>query len=600
MMTLLIGYFYFTQPSEAQLKREQQTRDSIALVNAQLESIVTDTNQALISKPDSLIHNAIETPVLQAGKFGSNVGNEEITVLKNKEFTINFSSKGGRVAQVRLNNYKRSDSTELILFNPDQSKWNYEFIADGEIVNTGDLNWTLKEKTATSLAYYLYYDSESYLKQTYTLTNDSFLVHYDLALINLNNKISPARNQVTLHWDLEVPLQEKDVEAEKQKSTIYYKIIKDDPDYISETKYEKEVIKGKIDWVSFKQQFFNSTLIAVNNPFAQESSLETIESESDSIVKYYKANLDIGFQQLANEQYNMSFYFGPNHVPTLKKVGFGLDQIVPLGWVIFRAINEYAIIPLFNFLRSFISNYGIVILLLTLIVKLVLLPLTYKSYKSTAKMKVLKPEIDKIKEKHKGDMQKSQVETMALYRSFGVSPMGGCLPMVLQMPILLSIFFFFPSSIELRQESFLWAQDLSRYDSILELGFDIPFYGDHVSLFTILMTIATFLYTYMNNQVSGASGQMKYIGYIMPIFFLGFFNNYASGLTYYYFLSNIITFTQQFAIRQFFVDEDKIKEQMEKFKKTKGKSKKGPSKFQQKLEEMAKKRGIDPKSGKRK
>ena len=192
---------------------------------------------------------------------------------------------------------------------------------------------------------------------------------------------------------------------------------------------------------------------------------------------------------------------------------------------------------------------------------------------------------------------------MGLYRSFGVSPMGGCLPMVLQMPILLSIFFFFPSSIELRQESFLWAQDLSRYDSILQLGFDIPFYGDHVSLFTILMTIATFLYTYMNNQVSGATGQMKYIGYIMPIFFLGFFNNYASGLTYYYFLSNMITFTQQFAIRKFFVDDDKIREQMEKFKKSKGKGKKGgggPSKFQQKLEDMAKKRGLDPKTGKRK
>jgi YidC/Oxa1 family membrane protein insertase len=416
----------------------------------------------------------------------------------------------------------------------------------------------------------------------------------------MNGKIAPNRSQIALHWDLDVPLQELAAEAERQKSTIYYKYIKDDPDFISETNYESEELEGKTEWVSFKQQFFNSTLIARDKPFAAESRIETIESEQDSIVKYYKSSLDLEYQQLASEQYNMSFYFGPNHVPTLKKVGLQLDHIIPLGWILFRAVNEYAIIPLFNFLRSFISNYGLVILLLTLIVKLILLPLTYKSYKSTAKMKVLKPEIDKIKEKHKGDAQKAQVETMSLYRSFGVSPMGGCLPMILQMPILLSIFFFFPSSIELRQESFLWAQDLSRYDSVLELGFSIPFYGDHVSLFTILMTIATFLYTYMNNQVSGATGQMKYIGYIMPVFFLGFFNNYASGLTYYYFLSNMITFTQQWGIRKFFVDDDKIRAKMESFKKTKGKSKKGPSNFQKKLEDIAKKRGIDPKTGKRK
>ena len=230
MMALLIGYFYFSKPSDAQLKRDQEIRDSIALVTKQQNEIVEkDTTKEAITAIDSATAATAASQAIveniQKGKFGLNIGSEEITTLKNKEFTINFSSKGGRVAQVQLNEYNRSDSSDLILFSPNQSKWNYEFIADGQIVNTGDLNWTLKEKTNNSLTYYLYYDSTSYLKQTYTLTNDSFLVHYDLDLINLNNKISPARSQVTLHWDLDVPLQEKDVEAEKQKSTIYYKII---------------------------------------------------------------------------------------------------------------------------------------------------------------------------------------------------------------------------------------------------------------------------------------------------------------------------------------------------------------------------------------
>lgn len=602
MMALLFGYFQYTKPSAEELKRQQEIKDSIALVELQ-KKIAQDTNKlANLTAADTAVKTE-NLAVVQAGEFGKNVGAEEIHTLKNKEFSIDFSTKGGRVASVNLLDYKRSDSTDLILFDENQSKWAYEFNANGHIVNTGKLNWTVKEKTENSIQFYLYYDSSSYLKQSYVLSPDSYLVHYDLSLVNLNGKINQSRSQIQLFWDLDVPLQEKDVKPERQKSTIYYKYLNDAPDNITETSSEKVSMKGKTEWVSFKQQFFNSTLITKNTPFAAESTIETIASESDSIVKFYKAKLDLDFQQLASEQYNMSFYFGPNHVPTLKKIGHELDMVVPLGWKIFRSINEYAIIPLFNFLRSKFANYGIVIFLLTLIVKLILLPLTYRSYKSTAKMKVLKPEIDKIKEKYKGDAQKAQVETMALYRSFGVSPLGGCLPMVLQMPILFSIFFFFPSSIELRQQAFLWAEDLSRYDSILYLG-ELPIlnsiYGDHVSLFTVLMTVATLLYTYMNNQVSGVAGPMKNIGYIMPIFFLGFFNNYASGLTYYYFLSNMITFTQQYSIKKFFVDDEKIKAKMEEYRKTKGKKKKGPSNFQKKLEEMAKKRGLDPKTGKRK
>jgi len=599
MMMLMMGYFYFTKTPEAELARQKSYSDSMALVSDKADTLFAANQNTVVNQKETL-DTAINQKTFETmGKMGSNIGQEQFSTLSNNNYTITFSSKGGRMAKVKLNNFKRADSTELILFENQQHRWNYQFIADGYAVNTALLNWRLGEKTTNSINYYLDYDSQSYIKQTYTLVADTFRVDYDLQLVGMNNKISTNKSLLTLEWALDAPQQEFDIKAEEQKSTLYYKFIGETPDYISEAKYKSEKLEGKTEWVSFKQQFFNATLISKDKPFEPESKVETKQSKNDSIVKYFSANLDLAYSQLVNEDWKMSFYLGPNHVPSLKKVGYQLDNLVPLGFSLFRWINEYIIIKLFNALRNLTSNYGLVIFLLTLIIKLVLLPLTYKSYKSGAKMKVLKPEIDAIKAKNEGNMQKTQIETMALYKKVGVSPLGGCLPMVLQMPILMSIFFFFPSSFELRQQSFAWAADLSRFDSVLDLNFNIPFYGNHVSLFTLLMTISTFLYTYMNNQITGVSGQMKYIGYIMPVFFLGFFNNYAAGLTYYYFLSNMITFTQQWAIRRFFVDENKILAQMAAFKEKKGKDKK-PSMFQQKLEEMARKRGIDPKTGQRK
>ena len=284
----------------------------------------------------------------------------------------------------------------------------------------------------------------------------------------------------------------------------------------------------------------------------------------------------------------MSFYYGPNHYQTLNKYHIGMEKLVPLGWGIFGWVNRFAVIPVFNFLNSFNINYGIIILLLTILIKVVLLPLTYKSYISTAKMKVLQPEMSELQAKFKADPMKLQQETMALYRKAGVSPLGGCLPMVLQMPILIAMFRFFPASIELRQEGFLWAKDLSTYDSILDLPFNIPFYGDHVSLFTILMTVSTLIYTRMNMQMTAATNpSMKYVMYLMPIMFLGIFNNYSSGLSYYYFLANMITFGQQYLFKSF-VDEKAIHAKIQENKKKPVKK----SKFQERLEKMAKERGV--------
>jgi YidC/Oxa1 family membrane protein insertase len=284
----------------------------------------------------------------------------------------------------------------------------------------------------------------------------------------------------------------------------------------------------------------------------------------------------------------MAFYFGPNSYKTLQNLNVGIDnhelqRIVPLGWGIFGWVNRWLVIPVFNFLLGKVGSMGILILLLTLIIKFVLLPLVYRSYISTAKMRILKPEIDEIKNKYGDDMQKIQVENLALYKKAGVNPMSGCVPMLLQMPILFAMFQFFPVLFELRQESFLWSKDLSAYDSILDLGFNIPFYGSHVSLFTLLMTISTLIYTHLNNQISGITGQMKWIGYIMPIIFLGVLNSYPSGLTWYYFVSNMVTFGQQFAIRRL-VDDAKLHAQIAEARKKPVKK----SNFSKRLEEVMK------------
>ena len=333
---------------------------------------------------------------------------------------------------------------------------------------------------------------------------------------------------------------------------------------MSETKDLKEDLKTPIQWVSFKQQYFNTALIA-DKAFT-EGVIETRKDEKKEKVKLMTANLIIPFNHGNNESNSFQFYFGPNHYKTLQKYNVQLERVVPMGWGIFGWVNKYLTVNVFYWLGQFLSNFGIIIFLLTFIVKTILFPLVYRSYLSSAKMRVLKPEMDIIKEKYGNDMAKLQQENMKLYRKAGVNPMGGCVPVLLQMPILIAMFQFFPSAFELRQQSFLWATDLSTYDSIFNLPFSIPFYGDHVSLFTLLMTASTLVYTVYNNQMTGVTGQMKYLSYIMPIMFLGFFNSYSSGLTYYYFVSNLFTIGQQLLIRSF-VDEKSIHKQVEENKK---------------------------------
>ena len=428
-------------------------------------------------------------------------------------------------------------------------------------------------------------DSMHYVDFNYKI-NDDYLVDFSINLIGMDEVIPNELNYMNLEWQMKTPQTEKSKTNQDMYTGIYYQFLadQDDIDYLGYTTAEdEEKLSNKLSWVAFQQQFFSSILVSKSG--LENASLYSVKDENSKYIKNLSAKFELPYNHNRNEKLDFQFYFGPNHYKQLQSYNYKFEEIIPLGWGIFGWVNKYIIINIFDFLSKFFTNYGLIIFILTVIIKLALSPFTYKAYLSQAKMKVLKPEIDKMTEKHKGkDPMKVQQETMSLYRKAGVNPMGGCLPMLFQFPILIAMFRFFPASIELRSEAFLWADDLSAYDSIYDLPFEIPFYGDHISLFTLLMTISTLLYTRMNSQMaSGQMAQMKWMMYLMPIMFLGFFNNYAAGLSYYYFLANMFTFSQQYFMKKF-IDEDAILRQLEENKKKPKKK----SNFQKKLEEMQK------------
>lgn len=596
IVLIVIAFVYINQPSKEEQARQKHERDSIELasikqkaVNVKKDTLVADT--AVRNLPDS---NSL-------GQFAMVARGEskEIT-LENKDVKMVLSTKGGRPVLVELKNYKKADKQhQVTLLNGAQSRFDYSFSTTENKVIQSDQLYFESDKAAVhaeahadSLILTSKISDQKYIQHIYQIQPSGFKIGVSVRMVGMNDIIPSNSNSLMLAWNNMPDKQEMHVKAERDRTTIYYKTPGEDADNLSERKDEKEEVKTPVEWVSFKQQYFNSTLISKNG-FADGAVLETKTLGSDSLVKDMTASLYIPYTHKPDERFDMSFFFGPNHFQTLEKENIGLERIVYLGWGIFGYVNRFVVIPIFNFLDDYILSYGIIILLLTLIIKTVLFPLVYRSFKSTAKMRVLKPEVDQLKEKFGSDFQKQQTETMNLYRKAGVNPMGGCFPMLLQLPILFAMFQFFPSAFELRQQSFLWADDLSTYDSIWNFGV-LPIinaiYGDHVSLFTLLMTVSSIIFTLMNNQMTGASGQMKYIGLIMPIIFLGFFNNYAAGLTWYYFLSNVMTILQQVIIRRFFIDEAALHASIQENKKKPVKK----SGFQQRLEEMARKRGIDP------
>ncbi|MAD50182.1 MAG: membrane protein insertase YidC [Flavobacteriales bacterium] len=518
----------------------------------------------------------------------SATGSDEDVVIENDLIKLSISPKGGRIVSAILKDYQTTDSLPLNLIDRDSSVFNITFFSEGNrIINTQDLYFQSIDKTENSVVMRMMASNGGYLEYVYQLNAGDYMMDFKVNTVDLDDIIPSNRNDLELKWSVNLPSTEKSIENERMYSTVYFKYLNDEVDYLSETKDDEESLSGKAQWIGLKHQFFSSVLIS-NDGFEKPISVKTTTKEgSTQFVKNLEVEASLAYNHNAKESIPLQFYFGPNHYETLSSYNMDLERMIPLGWGIFRWVNKYAVIPIFNWLDNSITNYGIIILIMTFIIKMALAPFTLKAYKSQAKMKVLKPEIDKINEKHKDkDPMKAQQATMALYKKAGVNPLGGCVPMLLQMPILFALFRFFPASIELRQKSFLWATDLSTYDSVLDLPFEIPFYGDHVSLFTLLMTISTLLYTRMNSQMSGPQmAQMKWMMYLMPIMFLGFFNNYASGLSYYYFLANMVTFGQQFVMRKYFIDETAILAQIESNKKKPVKK----SKFQKRLEDMAKK-----------
>ncbi|MEI8201826.1 MAG: membrane protein insertase YidC [Bacteroidota bacterium] len=626
IFSLFIGYSIITAPSKEEIQRKRHTQDSLLALQiksdsaAKISKIKKDTlsteNNAVAVQNDTVSKVQINKDKYSLFS-GAAEGENKFFILENENIKIALSSKGGKVYSVQLKNYKTYDSIPLILFKNDSSRFGLNFFLNNRNISTNELIYkpfwyadNLKGKDSITVAgndsikfgMRLYaakndsiLDDSRYIEYQYTLRGNDFQLGLKINLVGMQDIVASNTGNIALDWFVKLRQQERNLKNERVSSTVYFKFLDEEVDYLSESKDQEQSLKTKVKWLSFKQQFFTSILVA-DNSFANADIKTITEPDHDRYLKSMQANIGLQFGSSQNESQSMWFYFGPNKYNILKKFNLNLERQIPLGWSFFIIawINRFAVIPVFDFLNSFNLNYGIIILILTILLKIFLFPIAYKTYISSAKMRVLKPEIEEINKKFpkKEDSMKKQQANMALYKKAGVNPMAGCIPMLLQMPILIAMFRFFPSSIELRQQSFLWAHDLSSYDSIINLPWNVPFYGDHVSLFTLLMTITTIFYTKINNDMMSTGNQMpgmKVMMYIMPIMFLGMFNNFASGLSYYYFLANIFTFFQMWIMRKF-VDEDAIhrKIQENKIKPVK------KSSFQARLEEMAKKRGVNP------
>ncbi len=617
---LFIGFSILNAPTEEQRaaaeKRRKEIRDSleqlqIARTNQEKEDIKLKETRTLLTANDSLRNDSVQHAGMEQmyGVFAKTAqGENQFIELENSKIKIIFSTKGGKPYAVELKDYKRYDSTQVQLFDGDDNAFGFKFYAQNRLINTNQLFFTTDSRPkvvveedggAKSVSFKLKIDENKYIEHLYTLEPDAYMMKFDVALKGMDGIFASNVNYIDFVWQIDAPGQEKGRQWETDNTTIFYKFLKEEVDYLSERSEEnEETFSTRLKWIAFKQQFFSSVLIA--DEYLSNVKVKYTRNEvSEDYIMNFLTELSLPVKNLNQEKIGLQLYFGPNRHKILKQYGLKLDKLIPLGWGIFGWVNMFIVIPLFNLLGTMFSSYGLIILIMTVMIKIALFPLTYKSYFSTAKMRVLKPEVEKINKKFpkQEDAMKKQQAVMALYKKVGVNPMGGCLPMLLQMPILFAMFRFFPASIELRQKSFLWAEDLSTYDSILDLPFSIPFYGDHVSLFCLLMAISMLVTTKMNsNQMDTSSSQMpgmKMMMYMMPVMMLFFFNSYSSGLSYYYLLSNIITFFQTILIRRY-VDDDEILKKLEQNKKKPVKK----SKFQQRLEEMAKQKGYQPPKGK--
>jgi len=593
IFVILIYMFYINQPTPEELAAKQQAeREAAAIQGNSASTEAVDYNQSAqaiqdINPTDSSAVAAYKSS-MGAFSFTSIVpGN---TLLENDVLRVEVSHKGGQLVLAQNKKYNTYDSVPVYLIKDGNATFNISFTTqDNRIIQTKDLYF--EPLTATNdqvevLSMKAKISASEYLLFEYSLPEDSYMLDFKIKSVGLSGFFNPTQDP-QLQWDLKTIRHSKSVQYENRYTRLNYKFEEDKLDKLSDSS-DDDATEQAVEWVSYRQHFF-STIIAFSPALetASFNSTNLIKEESKTIgyTKIYETKAPL---QLVGGvlDYDMNVYLGPTDVKELAKFPtLGLEDSIPFGWGIFGWINRYVFTPTYTFLIGYLP-YGIAIIVMTILVRLLMSPVTYKSYLSQAKMKVLKPEITEINDKFKDNAMKKQQETMKIYNKAGVNPMSGCVPALVQMPIFYALFMFFPTSFALRQKSFLWADDLSSYDTILELPFYIPFYGDHVSLFPILASVAIFFYMMMttgqNMPTQPGMPNMKFIIYLSPVMMLIFFNSYASGLSLYYFVSNLITIFIMLAIKNFILDDDKIHARIQANKEKPKKE----GKFQAKMREI--------------
>lgn len=611
---ILVTFTILNKPSEEELKKQRELdkkeKKEQALEKQKEKSAAADEKTAVVKKADEKGAKNTEDSTVAVAQETAKGSNEvkkvsapaEIIRLESDKLIVEISTKGGNVESAYIKGYesyfdfrsKDKKDKALQLFAEKDASNELEFELDGKKVKTGDEMFEVVKKTKRSVTLAWTPENGKTLKYTYKLLPGKYDLDYTISQKGLDAK------NASFIWNVDMKQTERLLSEQKRVSTICYKYKGEDFSYLSEMADDDLQYERPVEWIAYKQSYF-STIIQPDKAFSNkkaESKIRNYKSGDDkffSHIKRYRSKLGVDLSG-SEASAGMSWYFGPNDYEILKSYKSDYEDIINYGWGLFRWINIYAIQPIFNVLASTGLGFGLVILLLTLVIKLFLTPIQWKMYVSSAKMRILKPEIEEITKKYpnKEDAMKKQMDTMALYRESGASPLAGCIPMLIQMPILLAVFRFFPASFELRQKPFMWAEDLSSYDSVYDFGFYVPLYGDHISLFTLLMAVTTLVYTWLNSgqmqqQQQPGMPNMKVLMYIFPFMMIFFFNNYSSGLSYYYFISTLISIAIMLAIKYFFVDEEKLRAKMAA--KKANASSAGPkkkSKFQERLEQAQK------------
>lgn len=590
---ILIGFSLLNRPSKEQLEAQRHYRDSVAYAQ-QLAHEAALQEQKAIEAAETLIAptTAEDSAVLQKqievayGEFApAATGQDGYTVMENDLVRLTFANKGGYIYKAELKKYKTyQDSVNyLCLFEGDETELSFTLVTGmNRILHTKNLYFEptpvrTTEDGAQQLSMRLAVSEESYIEYVYTLPANDYMLHASIQAVGMQDILAQNMTNMEMHWYQRIRQQEKGRKFEERYATLQYMFKGNDIENLSESKNDDETVNNKLQWIAYKDQFF-STVIIPNDAFSSAEMTSRVMPKTSEYIKEYDTKTVVGFDPTGGKSTDMRIYMGPNHYHTLKAYDDGVDkenrlhlqELVPLGWKIVSWINKILVIPMFDLFTSWGLHIGVVILLMTIVIKLIIFPFTFTSYRSSAKMRVLKPQIDAINEKYPAEkMQERQQATMALYSKAGVSPMAGCLPMLFQFPVLMAMFWFFPTAIELRGQSLFWADDLSTYDAIVSWNTHIPLisntFGNHISLFCLLMTVTNILYTYLNMQTQSGGSEMKmmkWMMYLMPIFFMFVFNDYAAGLSYYYFISLLITIIQTYIFR-WSIDDEKLLRQME-------------------------------------